>query len=166
MSAVATAGQLGLIRCHACGLTCRLPEHGSTAGEPAGALLCPRCGSTLHRRLPGSLARSWALLIAAAILYIPANLLPIMHTRTLFESGDNTILSGIVTLWRGGMWDLALIVFVASILVPLAKIASLALLLFAAHRPSVRARPQLTRLTGSSTTSATGRCWTSSSSRC
>jgi paraquat-inducible protein A len=74
---------------------------------------------------PGSLSRTWAFLVAAVILYIPANVLPVMHTEWLSGSEDDTILSGVIYLWSSGSWPLALVVFVASISVPLLKIATL-----------------------------------------
>ncbi|MGH8731103.1 MAG: paraquat-inducible protein A, partial [Burkholderiales bacterium] len=61
--------------------------------------MCPRCGAHLHLRKPESISRTWALLIAAIILYIPANVLPIMETGSLFGSQSDTILSGVVYLW-------------------------------------------------------------------
>ncbi|MDE0855878.1 MAG: paraquat-inducible protein A, partial [Nevskia sp.] len=91
-------------------------------------------------------ARSWAFLIAAAILYIPANVLPVMRTSTLLGSDDNTILSGVVELWSSGAWDLAVIVFVASVAVPLMKVACLSLLLLSSRRPLARWRRERTRI--------------------
>lgn len=122
MSTLPTAHQLGLIGCHACGLVCRAPA------LPAGAC-CPRCTAKLHRRRPNSIARTWALLITAALLYLPANLLPMMLTTSLLGTRSDTIFSGVVVLWEAGSWDLALIVFSASVLVPVLKILVLALLL-------------------------------------
>ena len=90
---------------------------------------CPRCGTRLHFRLPGAIGRTWALLIAAMALYVPANTLPIMSTSSLFGSQTDTIMSGVIFLWRDGAWYLAAIVFVASIAVPLAKMLGLVLLL-------------------------------------
>jgi paraquat-inducible protein A len=82
--------------------------------QDAGDLVCPRCGSALHARKPDSIARTWAFLIASVILYIPANTLTVMRTDSLFGREDHTILGGVVELWNGGSWDLAVIVFVAS----------------------------------------------------
>ncbi len=79
-------------------------------------------------RKPHSLRRTWAFLVAAIILYVPANVLPVMHTEWFSGSEDDTILSGVVYLWSSGSWPLALVVFVASISVPLLKIAALAFL--------------------------------------
>lgn len=134
----ATARALGLIGCHACGRVVEDPH------DPAAR--CGRCGAALHRRKPGSISRSWALLLAAAILYLPANLLPIMKTSTIFERGADTILSGVLVLWRGGSYDLAIIVFVASIVVPMLKIGVLALLLVTSQRRSRWRRHERARL--------------------
>ena len=113
-----TASQMGLCTCHGCGsLTQLLVGVHDTR--------CRRCGAALHLRKPNSISRTWAFLIASYILYIPANVLPIMHTGSLFGSQSDTIMSGVVYLWHSGSWHLALIVFIASILVPLAKILSL-----------------------------------------
>jgi paraquat-inducible protein A len=113
---------------------------------PAGdGAICPRCQSALHWRKPGGIGRTWAFLIAAMALYVPANTLPIMLTSSLFGSQDDTIMSGVLFLWEDGSWYLALIVFVASILVPLAKIIGLVVLLLSVQlgwdwRPVERAR--------------------------
>jgi paraquat-inducible protein A len=101
------------------------------------ACACPRCGAALHLRKPDSLGRTWALLIASYILYVPANVLPIMETSSLFGAQRDTILSGVVFLWRSGSWDLALIVFVASVVVPLSKLFALTYLLLSVRRRSL-----------------------------
>lgn len=111
---------LGLVGCHACVLVLEHPA----AGAP-----CPRCAEPLHVRKPESLSRAWAWLIAALILYIPANVLPVLHSTKLFESWSNTIMSGVVELWIDGTYDLAIIVFVASVMVPLLKMGALMLLM-------------------------------------
>lgn len=125
---VVTAHSIGLRPCHVCGQVHR------AAG--AQAIRCPRCQTRLRVREHNSVSRTWAYLLAAAILYIPANVLPILQTQKLLETRDDTILSGIAELWRSGAWDLALIVFVASILVPLVKIVSLSFLLISVQRRS------------------------------
>lgn len=117
-----TAASLGLLNCHVCGQLSRAAGHDHET-------CCPRCGAPLHRRKPDSIARAWALLIAAMILYIPANLLPMMYTSSLFGSEADTIMSGVVYFWTSGSWYLALIIFFASILVPLLKMAVLMFLL-------------------------------------
>ena len=123
-----------LLPCHSCGLVA--PPAGS-AKHPH----CVRCGSTLHGRHPDSINRTWALLIAAAILYIPANLLPVMYTHSLFGVEDDTIMSGVVFFWTSGSKGLAIIIFIASVVVPMLKLATLALLAFTAQRRS-RWRPE------------------------
>jgi paraquat-inducible protein A len=124
-----TAKRAGMVACHACGrverwLRSPQPQH------------CKRCGAVLHRRNPDSLMRTWALLIAAALLYIPANLLPVMHTASLVGAEDDTIMSGVVYFWTSGDWPLAVIVFIASILVPMLKLSVLVLLTVTAQRCS------------------------------
>lgn len=115
---------IGKAVCPTCGLL------GSPATNPA----CRRCGMVLHFRKPDSIRRSWALLITAYVLYLPANLLPIMETRSLFGMQKDTIMSGVVYLWNSGSWVLALVVFIASVAVPLLKMLSLTLLLVGIQR--------------------------------
>jgi paraquat-inducible protein A len=129
----------GLLGCHVCGLV-------SKALPAGGEAHCPRCFAPLHFRKPDSVARTWALLIAAYIMYVPANLLPIMETGSLFGSQDDTIMSGIIFLWHSGSWDLALVVFIASIMVPLLKLLTLTLLLVTVQRRSTWLPVQRTRL--------------------
>ena len=95
---------------------------------------CTRCGAIVHARRPNSLARTWALLITAAILYIPANVLPIMTVNSLGQGEGDTIMSGVITLVQHGMIPIAAVVFVASILVPTFKLVGIALLLFSVQR--------------------------------
>ena len=134
MSAVPTAMRQGYLLCEAC---YRLNRASRDVADPA----CARCGAHLYARKPASIARAWAFLIAAAILYIPANVLPVLETQSLVENKSDTIMSGVVFLWTTGSWLLAVIVFVASVVIPAAKILSLAYLLLAAQRRS-RANPQ------------------------
>jgi len=132
------AGQ-GYCSCHVCNLVSRRER----APVPAH---CPRCGASLHFRKPGSVSRCWALLIAAYILYIPANLLTIMETGSLFSYRKDTIISGVVELWRTGSWVIAVIVFIASVTIPLLKLISLTLLLVSVQRRSRWHPRQRTRL--------------------
>jgi len=97
-------------------------------GRTNDAVRCWRCDGEVHPRIPDSLQRTTAYLVAAAILYLPANLLPVMRTSTVLEDEDDTILSGVMVLLHQGSWPLALLVFFASIVVPLLKIFGLALL--------------------------------------
>ena len=122
-----TATSMGLLSCH----QCRKLWKDARQGER-----CPHCHARLHKRKPDSINRTWALLIAACIMYIPANLLPVMITSTFFETHQDTILSGIIFFWVSGEWGLAAVVFIASFLVPLLKLASLFILLISAQRKS------------------------------
>ncbi len=138
MSTLPRASELGLIGCHVCGLVCRdmkVPDAG-----------CPRCGSALHKRKTASYTRTWALLLAAFFVYIPANVLPIMRTVSVGDVDDNTILSGIIELWVKGSPDLAVIVFTASIVVPVLKFFALGLLLISSQRGSQWAQRQRSKL--------------------
>ncbi|HUP97368.1 MAG TPA: paraquat-inducible protein A [Usitatibacter sp.] len=131
----ATAMRQGFLLCE----TCYLLNH---AGHAHAAPACARCGAHLHARKPASLVRCWAFLAAAAILYIPANVLPVLVTDSIVETPKaDTILSGVVFLWTTGSWLLAVIVFTASIVIPAAKLVSLGFLAIAAQRRS-RWRPQ------------------------
>ncbi|MCY1400734.1 Paraquat-inducible protein A [compost metagenome] len=95
---------------------------------------CRRCGARLHPRRPNSIVRTWALLCAAAILYIPANLLPIMTVNLFGQGSPATIMGGVIELIHAGMLPIALVVFAASILVPTLKLSGIALLLFSVQR--------------------------------
>jgi len=100
----------------------------------------------LHSRKPNNLSRTWALLIAAYIVYVPANLLPIMKTSTLLGSQDDTIMSGVVFLWTSGSWPLALLVFFASVTVPLLKLIAMTILIVSVQRRSTWQPMQRLRL--------------------
>ncbi len=131
-ASIQTGAQLKLYGCPTCGRASQLLRPAAD-GAP---LLCPRCATPLHHRRPRSLQRTWAYLIAASVLYIPANLLPIMSTNNVFGETLHTILGGIEELRQGGDWLLAVIVFIASIAVPLLKIGALLVLVVTAQRRS------------------------------
>jgi len=137
------AHELDLVACTACGLLCRDVHDGARH-------VCPRCGAALHVRKPDSLRRTWAFLLASLILYVPANVLPVMHTGALFAGTEaHTILGGIIELWHDGSWDLAVIVFVASVVVPILKMLALAVLALGVHRgwtTRLRERAKLYRM--------------------
>ena len=140
MSTVAlTAMQQGLQSCEACGLLSR-PAPGAEEGR------CPRCDETLEFRKSDSLQRTLAFLVAAAICYIPANLLPVLTTVTAKGRSSDTIMEGVVLLWSPTGWPLSLIVLIASIMIPSAKIAALGYLLFTVRRGSIANNEQRTRL--------------------
>ena len=134
-----TAAQLGMLSCHACRQVSRAPKG-------AHDMRCPRCGAALHFRRPDSVSRCWAFLIAAIILYIPANVLPMMKTSSLFGTQSDTIMSGVVYFWTSGSWYLALIIFFASIMVPMLKMMALAVLLVSVQRRSRWQQEQRARL--------------------
>ncbi|EJN37728.1 putative paraquat-inducible protein A [Pseudomonas sp. GM84] len=95
---------------------------------------CTRCGAIVHARRPNSIVRTWALLIAASILYIPANVLPIMTISALGQGSPDTIMSGVIALLKHGMVPIAAVVFIASILVPTFKLIGIGLLLYSVQR--------------------------------
>jgi paraquat-inducible protein A len=121
----ARGASLRYASCHDCRLLCRLPAHDAH---------CPRCGATLHPRKPRSIERTWAWWIAAALCYLPANLLPILKVTSLGRAQADTILSGVESLLLLGMWPLAVVVFTASIVVPVLKLAILFVLLVSVQR--------------------------------
>ena len=136
----ATALAAGCATCHDCRLLCRLPGthgHGSR---------CPRCGAPLHTRKPRSLERTTALVLAAALCYVPANVLPIMTVTSLGKAQSDTIMSGVVYLLLHGMWPLAVVVFMASVFVPVLKILIIAYLLISVRRGSSWRPAERTRL--------------------
>src|SRR5690606_12230772 len=90
---------------------------------------CGRCAAPVHKRKPNSRARVAALVLTACVFYIPANVLPVMELRSIMGTSAHTILGGVIQLWQLGSWDLALIVFIASIVVPITKLLALVILL-------------------------------------
>ena len=118
------AARMGRAACPTCGMV----------GAPAQRPRCTRCDTPLHFRKPDSIRRTWAFLLAAYALYLPANLLPITVTRSIFGTQQDTIMSGVAYLWSSGSRAIALVVFVASIVVPLFKLSSLTLLVVSVQR--------------------------------
>lgn len=111
---------------------------------------CPRCGNEVHDRIPNSLEKTTAFTLAAAILYIPANVLPIMTYSTLGEVETDTIFSGVVSLIAAELYGIAAIVFIASIGVPILKLVILSYLIVAVRfrmKMGARHRAVLFRLT-------------------
>ena len=137
MNDLPEARDLNLCLCHSCGLACDMTD------EPHE---CERCGAPLHRRKSNSLTRTWAYLLAALVFYIPANLLPVMNTSMLGSGSDSTIIGGVLEFWEHGAWDIALIIFIASIAVPGVKFVALSLLLITAQRGSLWARKERSKL--------------------
>lgn len=141
-AATVAAGPVpGAVSCRICGLV-SLPYG---AHRPH----CPRCGSALESRKPNSVTRTWALLIGAAILYIPANTYPVLAFYEMWSGSGHTIIEGAEELLHAGLWPLALLVFLASIAVPCLKIAGLTTLLITTQRRStwqLRQRTMLYRI--------------------
>ncbi len=117
------------LRCDSCGLLLDAKH------EDSG---CRRCGAVIHRRKPATMQRTLALVIAGFLLYLPANVLPVLSVERFGRLEPNTILSGVHELITLGLWPLAILVFAASILVPLAKLCGLSLMLFMTHLRSRR----------------------------
>ncbi len=114
----------GLARCHDCGLASKFPQL-----APKMVAHCPRCNSSLHLRKRDSLTRTWAYLIAAYFMYIPANLLPVSTIIYLDRGRPDTIMSGVIGLIHDGDAPIALVIFIASIAVPSLKLLILTWLL-------------------------------------
>ena len=131
-----------LTGCHVCGQVQAVPRADDAEAEHH----CVRCHAVVHYRKPDHLARTWALLLAAVVFYIPANVLPVMKVSSVLGDSAHTILGGVVELWDMGSWDIALIVFIASVAVPLTKLLALILLLLTEQwRSTTNLRPR-TRL--------------------
>lgn len=128
MKSYRTALHNGLIRCHDCGRLIAIPTVKSNALR-SRSISCPECGETAHGRLPDSTNRVTALIVSGFILYVPANLFPIMTVNNFGAGDPHTIIGGIVALVHAEMIPIALLVFIASILVPIMKLVGLSLLL-------------------------------------
>lgn len=107
---------------------------------------CPHCGNPMPQRRPGSIARSAAFALAAAFMLVPAYLLPVLSIERLGQAHADTIFSGVWKLWQQGMWGLAIIVFTASLLVPVLKLSGLSLLIAASRWPGLASAEILARL--------------------
>jgi paraquat-inducible protein A len=127
-----------LISCHCCTLVMR---HSAT-----GQFSCPRCHTALTQRKPNSIQYCWAYTLTAIIMYIPANLLPIMTVSYLGDTKSDTIMSGVIYLASHGMWPLALVIFIASVFIPLLKIGALVLLMVSVQKKSLLYKLQRTKL--------------------
>jgi paraquat-inducible protein A len=142
ITSIKRGAEVGLATCETCELVINL-------GRGADGAVCPRCNTAVHFRKPRSRTYAIALLIGAAALYFPANVLVIMETEQYPEHRHDTILSGVVFLWQVGSWDLAVLVFSASIMVPILKILALTFLVLTTSRHSTwqpRMRTKLYRV--------------------
>ncbi len=117
-----SAARHGLTCCHICHSTVSLPV-------ASGHWQCPVCAARVHLRHPHSVQRTWALILTAVICYIPANIYPIMTVVRFGRGAPDTIASGIVHLAAEGQWPIAILVFMASIVVPILKMVVLIALL-------------------------------------
>ncbi len=135
------AKDLGFSSCHTCSLLLQVGEHDHQGTQ------CPRCNTALHGpRKHDSITRTWALVISAALLSIPANVYPILTVIRFGQGEPSTILGGVVHLIEGGMWGLAMIVFFASIVIPVLKLSLLSFLLISVQRRSAWRPKERTRL--------------------
>ena len=134
----ASAAARGLARCEDCGRV-----------EPVAVAHCPRCHAPLHLRKADALQRTIALTLGAAVLYLPANLLPVMRVESSLKgTHENTIVGGVIEFWHMGDYPVALIIFTASVVIPLVKVLSIiALCLGVRTGASPRALTRLYRIT-------------------
>jgi paraquat-inducible protein A len=133
----------GVVGCRTCGLVSRRP---TVSGPPD---VCRRCGSLLRERRLGGSEHSLAWLIAGVLLYIPSNVLPVVYVTGVGGAEESTILGGVLSFWREGAWDLAVLIFTASVVVPATKFLALGVLLWTVrHRRqwALRQRTELYRL--------------------
>ena len=130
-----TAAAEGLACCHIC---CKL--------APASLHRCPLCRAALHLRKPNSLQRTIALVMTASLLYVPANILPIMTTTQLGRPMDNTIVGGVILLIHHGSYPIAAVIFIASVLVPISKLLALSWLCWSVSRRHPTSHKERTRL--------------------
>ena len=137
-SNVVSAMSRGFAGCHTCGLTVQMHDHADVE--------CPRCGAEVHYRKHDSINRAWAYLIAAFIMYIPANTEPMMVTTSLGNSSSDTILEGVIYFLSHGEWPLALVIFAASVMLPLLKMIAIAYILILTQRASTKRKIERTNL--------------------
>jgi paraquat-inducible protein A len=131
----------GLTDCHICHQLVRLPKE-----KTGKLLLCPRCGEEIYARKHNSIQFTWALVMASIIFYIPANLLPMMHVQTFAGTQSDTIISGVLYFLETGSYMIAVVIFVASIIVPITKLVILVYLLISVQRKSKLHRHQRKKL--------------------
>jgi len=139
MSAVLRAADAGLVLCRTCGRV-------SASSVASSIARCPRCARPLLRRAPRSAERTLAWLLAGLVLYVPANILPVMYASGVGGGRESTILGGVVSFWRAGSWDIAILIFTASVVVPAGKFLVIGLLLWASWRANAWRRMQRSTL--------------------
>ena len=118
-----SAAARGLARCHSCGQV-----------APGNTEHCVRCHTRLHLRNPDSLQRTWALMIAAFLLYFPANLLPVLRVESSIKGDQqSTIMGGVIQFWQERDYPVAFIIFTASVVIPIVKVLALVVLCLGAR---------------------------------
>ena len=137
-SNVRSAITLGVAGCHTCGLAVHMRNRAE--------IECPRCGAEVHYRKHDSINRAWAFLIAAFVMYIPANTEPMMRTTSLGSTSADTILEGVIYFLSHGDWPLALVIFAASVMLPLLKMIAIAYILILTQRASSERQTERTNL--------------------
>lgn len=125
MTALTTAANRGLASCHVCYKLVPTTVHH-----------CPRCGSTMHLRKSDSIQRTLALLVTACLLYLPANLYPIMYTDQLGSTEASTIMGGVILLIELGSAPIAAVIFIFSVMVPSGKLMAMFYLVWTVERHS------------------------------
>ena len=141
MSISGSAIEHGMTGCHVCHQVVRVDDDHHRLH-----MSCPRCGETLHTRKPRSIYLTWALVCTAMVFYIPANLLPMTRTTGLGQLQEDTIMSGVIYFIQSGSWHIAMVIFVASVFVPLMKLALLIYLLISVQRGSSWRPKERTRM--------------------
>jgi len=127
-------------------MTCRVCAQVIDRATVGANVRCVRCHRVVTTRMRGSVEKSLALLIAGMILYFPANLLPVLHTSSVRGSSDSTIIGGILEFWDTGSWDIAALIFLASVVVPVTKFLAIGLLLWTVRWHSAWARHERAKL--------------------
>jgi paraquat-inducible protein A len=117
-----SAARDGFALCHSCGVVAPIDDR-----------RCPRCGASLHLRRRDSIERTWALTLAALILYFPANMLPILRVDSYAGTQQNTIIGGVVQFWRDADYPVAIIIFAASVVIPVLKLIAIVTLCLASR---------------------------------
>ncbi len=131
MTAIRSAREAGVVACRRC-----------TAVWPLGTVHCGRCGKRLKSRDTKSLQRVWAFWLVGLMCYVPANVYPMLRTRTLFTVQEDTIVGGAIELIHHGSWGIALIILLASVAIPVGKFLAIAFLAISVKRPSVVSNPR------------------------
>ena len=121
----------GWASCQTCHAIVKMPNV-----SQSGYAHCPRCGDEVHLRKPDALEKTWALLLASIVFYIPANLMPMMHVETFAGTQSDTIMSGVLYFMETGSYLIAFVIFTASIFVPILKILILIYLLISVQKRS------------------------------